>query len=834
MTRLAETGVSQLKKIYQRTVSGIRGHLDGVHGAALHGWVMLRGGGIARVGLYAQGALLAEVPADLHREDLAQAGFGDGRFGFAFAIDPDLREAIHAHGGLAEVRVLNRRAGLIGQHRFDRIAPRATPAQTADLRAQAGTRLTDAAETLQRLQTNVANRGGAQAVLNAPAPALTAHAPMFAETSAFNGRPLPEIVNGYADYVRYRYKLDTQFDFGGDADAALHFMHWYVQGYSPLRKGLRVPLSREALEHLNTPLPIGGVRFNLSRATWASIVKMPQFMQSLAFENRDWLLGLVYWWSVNQARALYCEDCLVPAHYIDFLATPSPAFADEDAPLTLFMERFLLENPDFGWIDRNDAADRRRLVAALMLLAVQRPDYLRYLPRATVADLLEGDLAQVLATLPGAPQVDLDGHTYAAVLRAQGFDLARGEFTTFTPGGHRIEAARLPALEADAASVDIQMIGPFEKASGLGQATRLSAQILAQTGYSVNPVNFGLDNPAPEGFSKVGKLSEFKRAKVNLIHLNAESIPLVYAYGPDVFSDAYNIGYFYWELDSPAACHHLALDMLDEVWVSTDYGVQIYQPHTDKPVVNAGMCYEDLPQIDKPAARDGVLARFGWDEGTFVFLVAFDSFSFVQRKNPLGVLKAFDQAFAAIGTVRLVIKTQNREKVMDPVQARIWDAVDAAVAADPRITVLNETLEYQALLELKAGCDCYISLHKSEGWGFGMIEAMNLGVPVVATAYSGNMDFCSDETAFLVDYDEVELEQDDYIFVLPGQKWAEPDVASAARQMRLVWGNDEMRAAKADAALQNVRANFSDTAIARRYSERLAQIIDQPGGKPTP
>ena len=139
--------------------------------------------------------------------------------------------------------------------------------------------------------------------------------------------------------------------------------------------------------------------------------------------------------------------------------------------------------------------------------------------------------------------------------------------------------------------------------------------------------------------------------------------------------------------------------------------------------------------------------------------------------------------------------------------------------------MLNETLDYADLLALKAGCDCYISLHKSEGWGFGMIEAMHLGVPVVATGYSGNMDFCSPDTAFLVDYQEVELEQDDYIFVLPGQKWAEPDVASAAQQMRLAWGDDALRAQKAQAAFEFVQSNFSDKAIARRYSERLDDIL---------
>ena len=149
----------------------------------------------------------------------------------------------------------------------------------------------------------------------------------------------------------------------------------------------------------------------------------------------------------------------------------------------------------------------------------------------------------------------------------------------------------------------------------------------------------------------------------------------------------------------------------------------------------------------------------------------------------------------------------------------------AAIARDPRVVLINETLNYDALLQLKAACDCYISLHRSEGWGFGMIEAMNLRVPVVCTGYSGNMDFCSDETAWLVDYEEVALERDDYIFVHRGQKWAEPDLSDAAANLRAVWSDPAARAAKVAAAHANVHKNFSAKAIAKRYEARLREIL---------
>ena len=543
------------------------------------------------------------------------------------------------------------------------------------------------------------------------------------------------------------------------------------------------------------------------------------------------MLWAVYWWSVNQARALNCEDCLVPQGYIDLLAEVPERWQYESFAPSQFMLRLHAENAALGALDLNREEDRRTLFLSAMAMAVTRPDFLRYLPADTLEALLEEeagaepDFSTFFRDMGGEDTPPLTRDNLARILRLKGFDLENRRFVNFTPEGHRIEAAMLTPVQSEEV-VDLQLIGPFEKASGLGQATRLSASVLAETGLSVNAVNFGLDNPAPEGFSRVGATSDYKRARINLIHLNAESIPLVFAYEPDAFSGAYNIGYFFWELDTPAACHYLGMDMLDEIWVSTEYGVQIYQPEAGKPVTNVGMCYEDLPEIERASSRRFVTDLFGFDGSEFVFLVAFDSFSFVQRKNPVGTLKAFCEAFEGVEDVRLVIKTQNRTKVQDPAQQNIWAEVDRLMEDDDRIVILDETLSYDDLLRLKKGSDCYVSLHKSEGWGFGMIEAMNLEVPVVCTGYSGNMDFCRPDTAWLVDYEEVALDEDDYIFVRKGQKWAEPDHDDAVRQLRAVHAQLQDREARAAAALRFVKEDFSAPAIARRYEARLHEILE--------
>jgi glycosyltransferase involved in cell wall biosynthesis len=129
-------------------------------------------------------------------------------------------------------------------------------------------------------------------------------------------------------------------------------------------------------------------------------------------------------------------------------------------------------------------------------------------------------------------------------------------------------------------------------------------------------------------------------------------------------------------------------------------------------------------------------------------------------------------------------------------------------------------------MDVVASFDCYVSLHRSEGFGLGMLEAMSLGVPVLCTGYSGNMDFCNDETAWLVDYDEVALKSDDYVHVAAGHRWAEPRHASAAAVMRAVRTENDERDKKISAARRVVKERFSIEALTNRYTQRLKTILE--------
>lgn len=815
----------------------VSGCVEDINCVEITGWVITapRDRGGLSVGLFAADVELANTTADEFRGDVRAAGFGDGGSGFRFTLTGEIIDAAALAGGRLTVRLREGGQAVLGEVVLS--ASNAMPFEETGLAELQNCRIamqSDLAGLAATMQLVPAFEAEAATTEN---PRLEKHDVMFA-----NAGILPDVQDdirhpsgqsAYLDFTAYRFRLNDSFDRIAGSEDLDKYLSWYIATYR-MKSPWRIPLGRHEIEHLNGLITMPGLSPSFTRAMWWRLSTQPKLMASLCQEQMNWY---IYWWCISEAPSLGFEDCLVPDRYVEVMQAIHPVRQLDDFGLCNFTEHYLSGHQAFQFLDKTKVEHRRLFVLCLMLIAAAgRAHIMRYLPVAQVDALLKprdggvSDLerfaAAVLPAGDGAPLPALTHQRFAGLLRRQGYDLVSRTFLTVTPQGDRFHAAAMP-VPAGPPTIDVQMIGPFQKASGLGQASRLSQTIMEQTGYSVNAVDFGMDNPAPEGFSQVGELSTYKRARVNLIQLNAESIPLAFAYQPDVFSGAYNIAYVYWELDTPALCHYLGMKMIDEIWVAAEYGVTIYKPHMDQPVTNVGMCYEDVGEVDRTGARTFVNNRFRLKGDEFVFLVAFDSFSFVQRKNPVAVLAAFSMAFADRPDVRLVVKTQNRNSVADPQQLKIWRQVDAMMAEDSRIRLINETLSYEDLLRLKKGSDCYISLHKSEGWGFGMIEAMGIGVPVVCTAYSANMDFCSDETAWLVDYREVRLDPQDYIFVRKDQYWAEPEVAHAAKQLRAVYDNPDERRRKAAAALKNVREKFSSHAIAQRFKARLSVIFDQ-------
>lgn len=801
-------------------------HIDILTRERLRLWILNNDNLMERISIdiYIDNIFAGRFTAQDYRPDLLEAGKGDGRYGLDISIGP-LTGLYNADSDLSvEIFVSAPVLLLIKSHR---LVPEGLTIDDCD-----PVKLNWLSISLNPILISISNKMNKRSNQQRPpfVPSLAERICAPACTPEYQS-PQNEgvLVSSYGDFVRYRYRVDTIFQPSEGQTESSHYMKWYLESYCPMRGEIRAPLASYEIDYLNEIIPVGGQKYHLSRATYMFLFDNPGLLAQLNLSDASSFLSIVYWWAIERARSLFVEDCLVPKSYRDLLVSVRGEWSKRRYPLSRFMEIYFSRNRNWHSLDLEIERDRILLYVALILTANNAPFILQYIPpswlrKITNQTSTDGSVLSRVCELISTCTV-ISEYTFEDIIRAAGFDLYNLRSLAISPSRHRLHSASLPLPPEARNPRHVQIIGPMRLASGLGQAARLSASALEATGLSYSAHAFDLDNPAPQGFATATDVGELVRPGVNLLHLNAESIPLAFGYLPDAFSEAYNIGYFFWELDSPAKCHHLGVSMLDEIWVSSEYGAQIYSQYTDKPVINVGMAIEN-PEI--PGLEESQLFLeqcTGIQPAEFTFMAAFDSFSFIQRKNPQAVVRAFKAAFSEGEAVRLVLKTHNRDFIEDPIQLRIWQALQDDIGSDPRIVLVNETLSYKELIRLKRGCDCYISLHRSEGWGFGMAEAMNLGVPVIATGYSGNIEFCKPTTCWLVDYELRHVQQNDYIFVTPGQRWAEPDVRHAAQQMKAVYDRPDERENRATAARSFIKQNFSATAVGARYAARLDQIF---------
>ena len=282
---------------------------------------------------------------------------------------------------------------------------------------------------------------------------------------------------------------------------------------------------------------------------------------------------------------------------------------------------------------------------------------------------------------------------------------------------------------------------------------------------------------------------------------------------PSLFSGRYNVGYWPWELGTWPDELAQICELMDEIWVATQHVCDAFSPKSQAPVLRMPPCVEVT--ADTPGDR----AKFGLSDDCFTFLFVFDWSSFVARKNPVGLVQAFSRAFELPDhSVRLVLKTMNSDRSSAEFAKLLGHA-----EADRRIRIVDETLPRADVLGLMSACDAVVSLHRAEGFGRTLAEAMLLGKPVITTAWSGNLDFCNENTAALVPARSVAVGEHEYPFSA-GLSWAEPDIEEAANLMRKVRTDIPYRTTLAQNARKLVAERYNREAVGARYRSRLDLI----------
>ena len=356
----------------------------------------------------------------------------------------------------------------------------------------------------------------------------------------------------------------------------------------------------------------------------------------------------------------------------------------------------------------------------------------------------------------------------------------------------------------------INVVGYLSSERGVGEVAR---QILAALEEGGVP-SAAVDSPAEPGLI-AERLPDLAFADhpydFNLICVNADMLPLVAAgLGHDFFDSRSTAGLWFWEISHFPEQWQASFDYVDEVWVASEHIAEALRRVAPIPVQTIRVPI--VPAPPAPASR----AELGLPEG-FCFLFMFDYRSVFNRKNPLGIVEAFCAAFEPGAGPSLVIKSICGEEF--PEQRT---ALAAAAADRPEIHLVEEMISIERKNAMIASCDCYVSLHRSEGLGLTMAEAMYFGKPVIATAYSGNLDFMSEENGYLVPYTLTEIGPDADPYP-PEKQWADPDLERAAALMREVFENPEEGAARGQRAAEEIRRTHSPAAASASIEERIEE-----------
>lgn len=361
----------------------------------------------------------------------------------------------------------------------------------------------------------------------------------------------------------------------------------------------------------------------------------------------------------------------------------------------------------------------------------------------------------------------------------------------------------------------VGVFGYLTAESGIGEGARSSVLSLQAAGVQVKPINVEVGAFANSEASFEVADSTDNPFAVNLVHLNADHAAMLpERIGVENYAGRYTIAFWAWELSEFPDALVPAFEAVHEVWVPSRYVARALIGKTSKPV--RVMPHRVVAEPPLSASR----SKFGLPEDAVLFLSAIDFNSFLERKNILGTIAAFRSAFAD-GALKahLVIKAHGGASSFRTPRAQLLEAV----GSDPRITVLDQVMPRSEVTELQAAADVFVSLHRAEGFGLPIAECMALGKPVIATDYSGSTDFVSADCALPVPYRLVPVGERVYPLG-GGQRWAEPDLAEAARLMRMAAADPALRDRLGKAAAERIGHQFSGHAIGARMAARLAEI----------
>jgi glycosyltransferase involved in cell wall biosynthesis len=359
----------------------------------------------------------------------------------------------------------------------------------------------------------------------------------------------------------------------------------------------------------------------------------------------------------------------------------------------------------------------------------------------------------------------------------------------------------------------VDVLGFFTSEHGVGEAARVLTETLQSVSVPVSTVDYIDTESRREHIYSCDNSSRFR---VLLASINSDQLASAHRrISPDFFLDRYVIGQWFWELEEAPPWFASAYPLVNELWAPTRFIESMLRANAPSSV---HVEYVPLPVQTPVINASFTRQQFNIDD-RFMFLFVFDFMSVMKRKNPLGLIEAFCRAFTEGEDVQLVIKGINGDK-----RVKEHALLKAAVSQRSDITLIDEYFTRPETTTLISLADCYVSLHRSEGLGLTISEAMSLGVPVIATGYSGNMDFMDDTNSRLVPPLMRVPVGDGAEGYSPSASWMEPNLDEAAKSMRLLYENPQISRELGEQGQRDVLSRHSIERCGAIMKSRLDSI----------
>ncbi|MBV9570042.1 MAG: glycosyltransferase family 4 protein [Alphaproteobacteria bacterium] len=483
----------------------------------------------------------------------------------------------------------------------------------------------------------------------------------------------------------------------------------------------------------------------------------------------------------------YCDEVVLEHRNVGLKVTRFLALLHASSAES--KERFSLENPLDGVLF---------LLEAIVSYHARVPQYRRLLAQ-TLQGFSSGD---ILADALISALSRSDGEAFSRRLARNGS-----------------QSSFLPVAEiANQERRDVLLIGYGSPGTGLGRNFKMLENALTARGVNLTLLSH---ESGPAEFAETLKAwrGACRGAPIVVAAVNAHDVPALF------IKDRHNVlhncivaGFFLWETSEAPQVQWLGASLVDEIWTPTRYVADVYRRFGPVHVVGKGLAPNVKSAPDRPLARDAPRR----------FVSMFDFHSSIERKNPLASALAFKKAFPGNENVELILKTT---EIVPDHPSNIhhhWERLQATCEDDRRIRLVAARLSADRLQELISTSSGVISLHRSEGFGYILADAMEAGTPVIATDYSGNTDFCSETNSFPVAYELVPVNVGGAYWETAESRWAEPDVGSAAAHLRFVFEHPSEARVRAERARENLREMYSMQGFAATLTERVTKMQRRP------